>query len=217
MVYILTDYTYKDKQIWKYFNKRGYILEDTHVSPLSVFSEKQHLRAHYNDSKALDALQFRLQDHVFKAKGRQIILLCIGTDRSTGDSLGPLTGTKLKQKCIPGLSVIGTLEEPIHAENLDITLKQIQQTFHNPFIIALDACLGRIDSIGYITLAEGPLKPGTAVKKELPEVGEIHLTGIVNINGFMQYMVLQNTRLNIIWQMSDAISSMFYKTFGIIL
>ena len=29
----------------------------------------------------------------------QIIVLCIGTDRSTGDSLGPLVGEKLKKTC----------------------------------------------------------------------------------------------------------------------
>ncbi|NLI92887.1 MAG: spore protease YyaC [Peptococcaceae bacterium] len=183
------------------------------MNPLSVFSENQYLRAHYTDRKGIAEIQEQLQEYINRARERQVILLCIGTDRSTGDCLGPLTGTKLKEKCIPGLSVMGTLEDPIHAENLEDTLKKINSCYHNPFIIALDACLGRLDSIGYITLAEGPLKPGTAVKKELPEVGEIHLTGIVNINGFMQYMVLQNTRLNIIWQMSDAISNMFYKTY----
>lgn len=183
------------------------------MNPLSIFSENQYLRSHYSDKKGISELQSRLEEYIILAKGRPVILLCIGTDRSTGDCLGPLTGTKIKEKRIPGLSVLGTLEEPIHAENLDETLKTIHRNFHHPFIIALDACLGRLDSIGYITLAEGPLKPGTAVKKDLPEVGEIHLTGIVNINGFMQYMVLQNTRLHIIWQMSDAISTMFYKTY----
>lgn len=183
------------------------------MNSLAIFSENQNMRTHYNDSQGLSNLQSKLQEHIFSANGRQVILLCIGTDRSTGDSLGPLTGTKLKQKYIPGLTVMGTLEEPVHAENLASTLKEINNTYQNPFIIALDACLGRIESVGFITLAEGALKPGTAVKKELPEVGEIHLTGIVNINGFMQYMVLQNTRLNLVWQMSDAICNMFCKTY----
>jgi putative sporulation protein YyaC len=183
------------------------------MKPLSVFSENQYIRAHYDDRKGLAELQSKLQEHICNAKGREVILLCIGTDRSTGDSLGPLTGTKLKDKCIPGLTVIGTLENPVHAENLEKTLNDIKNVYRHPFIIGLDACLGRLDSVGYITLTEGPLKPGTAVKKDLPEVGEIHLTGIVNINGFMQYMVLQNTRLNIVWQMSDAISNIFFRTY----
>lgn len=184
------------------------------MNPLSIFSEKQDIRTHYNDKQGLANLELRLKDHLLLAKDRPIILLCIGTDRSTGDSLGPLTGTKLKSKYIPGLTIIGTLEDPVHAENLDTTLVKISCTYGNPYIIALDACLGRLESVGYITLAEGALKPGTAVKKELPEVGQIHLTGIVNINGFMQYMVLQNTRLNIVWQMSDAICETVHKAFS---
>lgn len=182
------------------------------MNSLSLFSEKPDIRTHYNDRQGLLNLESQLKSYILGAKDRQIILLCIGTDRSTGDSLGPLTGTKLKEKCIPGLSVIGTLEEPVHAENLSEALNSIKCNYANPFIIALDACLGRLDSIGYITLAEGALKPGAAVKKELPEVGEIHLTGIVNINGFLQYMVLQNTRLSLVWQMSEAICSVICHT-----
>lgn len=182
------------------------------MNPLSLFSENEYIRAHYTDHHGISKLQIKLNEYILAAKGRRIVLLCIGTDRSTGDSLGPLTGTKLTEKSIPGLTVIGTLEQPVHAENLQSTLDLIHKDYNNPYIIALDACLGRLDSIGYITLAEGPLKPGTAVKKELPEVGEIHLTGIVNINGFMQYMVLQNTRLNIVWQMSNAICNLFSWT-----
>jgi len=183
------------------------------LNSLSLIRENKYIRAHYNDSKGLAAIQTRLLEYVRSAKGRPIILLCIGTDRSTGDSLGPLTGTKLKEKGLPGLTVIGTLEHPVHAGNLKTILQEINDTYKNPYIIALDACLGRVDSVGCITLAEGPLKPGTAVQKDLPEVGEIHLTGIVNINGFMQYMVLQNTRLNIVWLMSEAIFYIFYRIF----
>lgn len=183
------------------------------MNPFALFSENQDMRTHFNDKQGLSHLESRLREHICNASDRPVILLCIGTDRSTGDALGPLTGTKLQAKFIPGLTIYGTLEEPVHAENLDTALLTIKGKYHHPYIIALDACLGRLDSIGYITLAEGSLKPGTAVKKELPEVGDIHLTGIVNINGFMQYMVLQNTRLNIVWQMSDAICDIFYRAY----
>jgi len=183
------------------------------LNSLSVLRQNKYIKAHYNDPQGIAAIQNKLLEHITSVKGRPIILLCIGTDRSTGDSLGPLTGTKIKEKGLPGLSVIGTLEHPVHAGNLATTLGEIYNNYENPYIIALDACLGRLESVGCITLAEGPLKPGTAVQKELPEVGEIHLTGIVNINGFMQYMVLQNTRLGIVWLMSETIFYIFYRTF----
>ncbi len=105
------------------------------------------------------------------------------------------------------------MDNPIHAENLVETIAKVTELYGNPYIIALDACLGRLDSIGYITLEEGPLKPGSAVKKKLPAVGDIHLTGIVNVNGFMEYMVLQNTRLDIVWKLSDSLCSIMTRTF----
>jgi putative sporulation protein YyaC len=70
-----------------------------------------------------------------------------------------------------------------------------------------------MDSIGCITLADGPLKPGTGVHKQLPEVGEAHMTGIVNVGGFMEYMVLQNTRLNLVWRMSENICSLISHSY----
>ncbi|MGZ6530106.1 MAG: spore protease YyaC, partial [Tumebacillaceae bacterium] len=65
--------------------------------------------------------------------------------------------------------------------------------------------LGQLSSVGLVTLANGPLKPGAGVNKVLPEVGNIHLTGIVNVGGFMEYFVLQNTRLSVVMRMADTI------------
>lgn len=77
----------------------------------------------------------------------------------------------------------------------------------NPFIIALDACLGQSESVGYISCKEGALKPGTGVNKELPEVGNMNVVGIVNVGGFMEYFVLQNTRLSLVMQMAEILAA----------
>jgi len=63
-----------------------------------------------------------------------------------------------------------------------------------------------VGSIGYITVGEGPLKPGAGVNKELPQVGDAYITGVVNVGGFMEYLVLQNTRLSLVIRMADAIA-----------
>ena len=51
-------------------------------------------------------------------QNRPIIFVCIGTDRSTGDSLGPLVGYKLKYLSKNNIYIYGTLENPIHAKNM---------------------------------------------------------------------------------------------------
>ncbi|BAU26283.1 putative sporulation protein YyaC [Aneurinibacillus soli] len=136
-----------------------------------------------------------------------IIVFCIGTDRSTGDALGPIVGSNLEKMYTNHITVYGTLESPVHAVNLQETIEHVQRKHTNPLIIAVDACLGQLNSVGKITVAHGPIKPGAGVKKQLPEVGTFHITGIVNIGGFMEYFVLQNTRLSIVMKMGEVIAT----------
>ena len=86
---------------------------------------------------------------------RPIIVLCIGTDRSTGDSLGPLVGYKLKHLATNSIYVYGTLENPVHAKNLSDILNKINCYFSNPYIIAIDSCLGSLNNIGKIFIKNG--------------------------------------------------------------
>lgn len=138
-----------------------------------------------------------------------IVIVCVGTDRSTGDSLGPIIGSKLKNHGIYGVHLFGTLDEPVHAMNLNDVLTALHQNFNNPYVIAVDACLGQLTSVGCVQVGEGPIKPGAGVNKDLPPVGNIHVTGIVNVGGFMEYFVLQNTRLSLVMNMADVIAQAF--------
>lgn len=140
-----------------------------------------------------------------KSDGHELVVLCIGTDRSTGDSLGPLTGSKLKTlNLFP--HIYGTLDDPVHATNLEAMLKSINTTFKYPYVIAVDACLGKLENVGCVTLGQGSVKPGAAVNKDLPPVGNAYITGIVNVGGFMEHLVLQSTRLNLVMKMADIIA-----------
>lgn len=167
------------------------------------------LKCHHEEPYLITRLGRTLHHHltvIDSAGSRSIVIICIGTDRSTGDSLGPLVGTHLAE-LDPSLSVFGTLSKPVHATNLQETLDEIKLSFDNPLIIAVDACLGRSESVGTITLASGVLKPGTGVNKNLPHVGDVHFTGIVNVGGYMEYFVLQNTRLGLVWRMANIIAA----------
>lgn len=133
------------------------------------------------------------------APGRPAVL-CIGTDRSTGDALGPLVGTLLQEYRV-GVEVWGTLQHPVHATNLPRVIEQLHACGLHP-LIAVDACLGTQDQVGSIVVGKGRIRPGAGVNKVLPEVGDIHVTGTVNVAGHMEYMVLQNTRLWLVFKMA---------------
>ncbi|WP_276356520.1 spore protease YyaC [Cohnella caldifontis] len=165
------------------------------------------LKIPFNEPAVLQRLSQKLESFLEPLpQDRRIVVVCVGTDRSTGDSLGPLVGTSLSREAGLHFDLYGTLDDPVHAMNLNETLLKINRSSRSPFVIAVDACLGQVSSVGCIQLGTGPVRPGAGVNKELPPVGDIHMTGIVNVGGFMEYFVLQNTRLNLVMKMSDIIA-----------
>lgn len=167
---------------------------------------------HYNEPycfSKLEQVAFDLLLEMNPDYHREIVYVCIGTDRATGDCLGPLVGTRLNL-LLPNANIYGTLQNPTHATNLIDTLHEIENRFNNALIIAIDASLGNANRIGYINIKRGSLKPGTALKKVLPEVGDFHISGVVNVGGFLEHMVLQNTRLHLVYSMADIIAKSLY-------
>lgn len=177
---------------------------------MSIFFKNSSRISYYNSNEKNSAYEMGcMLSDLMKAQvlaGKTIIFLCIGSDRATGDCLGPIIGYKLsKNKKHNNYQVYGTLEEPVHAKNLKSTIERIYQTYEDAFVIAIDASLGKSNHIGYITLGEGSLKPGAGVDKDLPEVGDVFITGIVNFSGILDNMLLQTTRLNVVMAMADQI------------
>ena len=85
-------------------------------------------------------------------------------------------------------------------------MERIYQKYEDPYVIAIDASLGTKEHIGYVTLRQGPLKPGQGLAKNLPEIGDISITGIVNLSGRPGAFLLQNTRLCTVMKLVDCIT-----------
>jgi putative sporulation protein YyaC len=134
------------------------------------------------------------------------VVACIGTDRATGDSLGPLVGTFLKTKH-PEWPVFGTLAEPLHALNLPETLEIIRSRYAGRPVVAVDSALGASESVGNICVRRGSCRPGSGLNKNLPAIGDAHLVGIVNVGMWnaLDILTLQNTRLYLVWRMAEII------------
>lgn len=137
-----------------------------------------------------------------------IVIFCIGTDRAPGDSLGPLVGSRLIAMGLE--NVMGTVEMPVHAVNISSKRKLLYRMYDKPLVVAVDASLGIHSSIGTLSIWEGSLLPGAGVAKNLCEVGDISVTGIVNkwsVNGLNQ---LRSTKLDFVKNMSDIIAEGIY-------
>ena len=140
-------------------------------------------------------------------KWSELVFLCIGSDRVTGDCLGPYIGHQLLDRLdLQDIYVYGTLKDPVHALNLEKVSRMIRSIHPQSLVIAIDASLGQKKHLGYVTIADGALYPGAGVQKELPPVGDIHITGIVNIAGVLEQLTLQTTRLSTVISLADTIT-----------
>lgn len=110
--------------------------------------------------------------------GRLPVVLCIGSDRVTGDCLGPIVGQMLVERGVSAF-VYGTLERPVTALNLKDAVKYIYATHPGKKILAVDSSVGKEGDVGKIRVAFGAIAPGSADGKKLPKVGDVSVTATV--------------------------------------
>ncbi len=135
------------------------------------------------------------------------VIVCIGSDLAIGDSLGPITGSMLKYKT-QGLNVFlyGTLASPVTAKEIRYIRAFLKETHKGSPIIAIDAAVGDKGDIGLIRLLDTPLLPGAGANKKLGAIGDISVLGIVAEKSLTNYGLLNTTRLNLVYSMSEIIS-----------
>ncbi|NOU96446.1 spore protease YyaC [Paenibacillus sp. LMG 31456] len=139
-----------------------------------------------------------------------LLFLCVGTDRSTGDALGPLVGMMLEDAGYP--HVIGTLKSPLDAGNIKERLSALPQ---GKLVIAIDACLGQPASLASYQVSNQPLEPGKSLGKQLPAIGDYTIAAIVNVDGGNKYSILQSTPLYRVYLMVGEIVEAVKNVFPI--
>lgn len=140
-------------------------------------------------------------------KGPAPVILCVGSDLSVGDSLGPIIGTKLKQT-LAGLNcfVYGTLSKPITAHEVKYMNDFLMLTHPLSPVIAIDAAVGNAGDIGLIKIAKRALNPGSGANKKLSKVGDVSIMGIIAEHSVFNYSLFSATRLNVVYKMSEIIA-----------
>lgn len=144
---------------------------------------------------------------IIPASDNAPVILCIGSDLSVGDSLGPVTGTKLKEK-LSNLNcyVYGTLSKPITAHEIKYMNEFLRCTHPESPVIAVDAAVGLAGDIGLIKVARRGIKPGSGANKKLSKVGDVSVMGIIAERSVFNYSLFSSTRLNVVYTMSEIIS-----------
>lgn len=154
--------------------------------------------------KIEESLYFNIKNHYKQSKN--MVLVFIGTDKCTGESLGPLIGTKLeKRKGIKSkVDIYGTLNHPIHSMNLEDTFNEIDEETN--LIIVIDAALSGDAEVGDIIIDTGSIFPGIAVGKKLTPRGDISISGIIGKSeNELNMEILFSTRLAIVYNLAEEI------------
>lgn len=164
----------------------------------------------FEAAKLAVRLFLMIREELKSGRKKDVLFLCIGTDRSTGDSLGPLIGYQLRRRSLKHIQVLGTLSQPVHAMNLEETLALLKQYYPDHLVVAVDASVGTGAHVGHITLGKGSIRPGLGVRKELWPVGDLFITGIVSSCGNYDPVMLQSIRLNMVMRMAECVSDSIF-------
>jgi len=131
------------------------------------------------------------------------VILCVGSDRLTGDALGPLVGSFLTKDYNVPTYVYGTLARTVTALNLKETLTFIAQTHAGRKLLIIDASLGTSAEIGEIRLTRGGICPGAASGKKLGKIGDLAITAVVNA---LPDRTLATTKLGFVHDLAGVIA-----------
>jgi len=135
------------------------------------------------------------------------IIVCVGSDLISGDSLGPLTGSMLKTKLAPKkITVFGSLENTVTAKEVKYLNNLLRKTFLNRLIICVDAAVGEFSDVGVIKVSDSPLYPGSGINKKLGKIGDISVQGVVAEKNLASRAALSSVRMNMVYKMSAIIS-----------
>ena len=142
----------------------------------------------------------------------KLIFLCIGTDRVIGDSFGPLVGYKLQYlyKDEENIKVIGSLNNIICTHNISKIIDDINTTYTDSFVIAIDAALSNTNSIGKLIVSKNSINVASSLDRNNIYVGDVSIKGIVSKkmnNPKYNFKLLQNTPLNLVMNMADIVAT----------
>lgn len=142
-----------------------------------------------------------------------IVILCIGTNKINGDSLGPTVGTFLEENNIS--NVYGTLENPVDATNLKEKINEIKSQYDNPYIIAIDAAvyisisnlIGKPEALKTILIEDKSMTARSWDKKNAVTVGNLSITGIVEYGSYYNFQKrMESSDLGMIYNISKIIA-----------
>ncbi len=133
------------------------------------------------------------------------VIICIGTPKVVGDSLGPKVGTILKRRKLKAF-VYGDNNRSVTALNFRDYCSFIKKNHRNSLIIAVDAGLSMDDEVGDVKMSTAGVSPGGALDKSLGTIGNIGVLGIVGRSGKENMKTLIDAKVDFIDSLAENVA-----------
>lgn len=112
---------------------------------------------------------------------RETVIFCIGSDRISGDRLGPEVGSLLRYKYNVPCYVYGVEGTPVNGVNLPEYRRMAAQNHPCAFTLAVDAAVGERSDLGKIKFRRGGVKAGGALGEGHAPLGDVSVMGVVAV------------------------------------
>lgn len=133
-----------------------------------------------------------------------IIFLFVGSDSNIGDSLAPICGSLFDCEG-SGVFAYGSLIFPITAKEVPFAVEFIKKAHPDSLIVAIDAAIGKNSDVGLVKVQKSGIKPGLGVDKDLPEVGDLSVIGILGEKKGGKALFTVN-KISVVYKMAEKIA-----------
>lgn len=148
-----------------------------------------------------------------------IIVLCIGTNKVIGDSIGPMVGEYLNKLLESreekkNIVIYGNMNKTLNLKNLKQILETEITKYENPFIITIDAALGRTELIEQIFVGKGNIQIGSCLGNGICCYSNLYLKGIVGKEGESNkenINALSKVEKSVVYNLAERITHEVYK------
>ena len=165
----------------------------------------------FDEQKAFDIINSRYQEFKERYNFTEIVFVCIGTPRITGDAFGPLVGSLVKDFGNK-VHIYGNTYNPIMALNIYNRMDTIYKMHPRAFIVGLDACID--NDTDMIKIAYDSFKPGIGVNKQLGEYGDITIllsVGKPNNNNMSNSTFLSKVELSVVYSAAVKVAKLINR------
>lgn len=139
------------------------------------------------------------------------VVICIGSDKITGDRLGPLVGDFLTEIYNVDAFVYGKSGKNVNGINFAHYQSHIASCHSDSIIVAVDSCLGQRPDVGTIKLTNKGVRAGGALGRQNERIGDLGILGIVGEYGKDNFNILKNIDKTFVQDLAFTIAAKLIK------